>query len=78
MDNELSPIQSFYAGKTIFISGGTGFMGKVLVEKLLYSCSDLKRIYIILRSKRGRSPENRIEDIFKLPVKKNISCYQTL
>ncbi|KAK0084560.1 hypothetical protein PV325_006789 [Microctonus aethiopoides] len=68
MNNELSPIQSFYAGKTIFISGGTGFMGKVLIEKLLYSCSDLKRIYIILRSKRGRSPENRIEDIFKLPM----------
>ncbi|XP_034933679.1 putative fatty acyl-CoA reductase CG5065 [Chelonus insularis] len=68
MDKELSPIQSYYAGKTIFISGASGFMGKVLVEKLLYSCSNLKRIYILLRSKRGRTPEMRIDDMFKLPM----------
>lgn len=28
-------IRSMYANRSIFISGGTGFMGKVLVEKLL-------------------------------------------
>lgn len=65
---ELSPIQKFYKGKTIFVTGASGFMGKVLLEKLLYSCSDLTRIYILLRAKRGRSPEMRLDDIFKLPV----------
>lgn len=25
----LSPVQEFYKGQTIFITGGTGFMGKV-------------------------------------------------
>lgn len=68
MDDKLSPIQKFYRGKTIFVTGASGFMGKVLLEKLLYSCSDLKRIYIILRAKRGRSPEMRLDDMFKLPV----------
>ncbi|XP_063982150.1 putative fatty acyl-CoA reductase CG5065 isoform X1 [Diachasmimorpha longicaudata] len=67
-DGELSEIQSFYKGKTIFITGASGFMGKVLLEKLLYSCSGLDRIYILLRSKRGRTPEQRVEDMFKLPL----------
>lgn len=28
-------IRTMFANRSIFISGGTGFMGKVLVEKLL-------------------------------------------
>lgn len=28
-------VQNFYTGKTIFITGGSGFMGILLVEKLL-------------------------------------------
>jgi hypothetical protein len=43
-------------------------MGKVLVEKLLYSCSDLRAIYILLRTKRGKTPEARTEELLKLPV----------
>ena len=64
-----SEIQSFYKDKTIFITGVSGFIGKVLVEKLLYSCSDLNKIYVLMRSKRGRNYDNRLEDIFKLPVR---------
>lgn len=70
--DELSDIQNFYKGKTIFITGGSGLMGKVLVEKLLYSCSDLNKIYLLLRPKRGRSAELRINEMFKLPVSLNI------
>ncbi|XP_014610676.1 PREDICTED: putative fatty acyl-CoA reductase CG5065 [Polistes canadensis] len=65
---EKSEIQSYYNGKTIFITGGSGFMGKVLIEKLLYSCSDLDKIYMLIRSKRGISPDIRITQIFKLPM----------
>ncbi|XP_015175385.1 PREDICTED: putative fatty acyl-CoA reductase CG5065 [Polistes dominula] len=65
---EKSEIQSYYTGKTIFITGGSGFMGKVLIEKLLYSCSDLDKIYMLIRSKRGMSPDIRIAQMFKLPM----------
>ncbi|KAF3421944.1 hypothetical protein E2986_04187 [Frieseomelitta varia] len=66
--SELTEIQSFYKGKIIFVTGGTGFMGKVLIEKLLYSCSDLNKIFILIRPKRGRTPEIRVDEMFKLPM----------
>ncbi|XP_051155914.1 putative fatty acyl-CoA reductase CG5065 isoform X2 [Leptopilina boulardi] len=66
--DELSDIQQFYKGKTIFITGGTGLMGKVLVEKLLYSCSDVNKIYLLMRPKRGRNVDMRINEMFKLPM----------
>lgn len=28
-------IQAFYEGTTVFITGGTGFLGKILMDKLL-------------------------------------------
>ena len=36
-------ISHFYSGKSILITGSTGFMGKVLVHKLLSDCQDLDR-----------------------------------
>jgi FlaA1/EpsC-like NDP-sugar epimerase len=35
--------------RSIFITGATGFVGKVLVEKLLRSCPDIAKIYILVR-----------------------------
>lgn len=64
----LNSIQKFYNGKTIFITGASGFMGKVLVEKLLYSFSDVKEIFILMREKRGVPAEERVENFKKLPV----------
>jgi alcohol-forming fatty acyl-CoA reductase len=61
-------ITEFYAGREIFITGGTGFMGKVLIEKLLRSCSDLKAIFVLLRSKKGKSIDQRLSDLISLPL----------
>ena len=67
MDNQ-SEVNEFYKGKSVFLTGGSGFMGKVLIEKLLYSCSDLKEIFILMRPKKGRVPESHLQEMFKLPV----------
>lgn len=61
-------IRKFYAGKSIFITGASGFMGKVLLEKLLYSCSDLKEIFILMRPKRGKTGAERVQDFSTIPV----------
>lgn len=64
----MSRIQEWYVGKTIFITGGTGFMGKVLVEKILRSLPDVKKVILLIRPKRGVDPMQRLENIKNLPV----------
>lgn len=67
-DNMESPIQKFYNGRTIFVTGSSGLMGKVLVEKLLFSCPNVEKIYMLIRPKRGKNASQRIEAIWQLPV----------
>ena len=66
--SELNSVQRFYKDKTIFITGGSGFMGKVLIEKLLYSCSEVKELIVLMRPKRGKTVNQRRDDFAKLPV----------
>lgn len=54
-------VREYYANKEIFVTGGTGFLGKVLIEKLLRSCPDVKRIYVLIRAKKGHSPADRLK-----------------
>lgn len=60
-----TPVQEFFRDATIFLSGGTGFMGKMLIEKLLRSCPHIKHIYLLVRMKKGKTPHERIDDIFQ-------------
>ncbi|KAH8330484.1 hypothetical protein KR067_003931 [Drosophila pandora] len=53
-------IQGFYRNKTVFITGGTGFLGKVVIEKLLRT-TEVKKIYSLTREKRGRDIKERVE-----------------
>ncbi|KAK9745171.1 Male sterility protein [Popillia japonica] len=66
--NSKSEIQEFYNEKTVFVSGASGFLGKLLIEKLLRTCKGLKRIYILLREKKGKTPEDRFKEIFDIPA----------
>ncbi|KAJ9599671.1 hypothetical protein L9F63_026480, partial [Diploptera punctata] len=61
----ITPIQEFYKGTNIFITGGTGFLGKLLIEKLLYSCPHINMIYMLVRNKKGKSVESRAQEIFQ-------------
>lgn len=66
--NHLPTIPEFYAGQEIFVTGGSGFMGKVLLEKLLRSCPHIKTIYVLIRPKKGQSIEERLITITELPL----------
>lgn len=44
-------ISSFYKNKILLITGVTGFVGKVLLEKFLWSLPDSKLFLILIRNK---------------------------
>jgi len=63
-----SPIQNFFSGSCVLVTGATGFVGKALVEKLLRSCPDLRTIYLLIRPKRGLDVQTRQKELLKNPV----------
>lgn len=70
-NNNETSVVNFYNNKNVFITGGSGFMGKVLLEKLLRSCTGIGTIYLLLREKKGDSEEDRLKQMLKNPV-----CYK--
>lgn len=65
---EKPEIPEFYRGRTVLLTGCTGFIGKVLIWKLLYSCPLIKNIYILLRKKHGKDVSERKDELFSCPV----------
>lgn len=63
--SSMASVVEYYAGKNVLITGATGFMGKVLVEKLLRSCPEVKALYILVRPKAGQSMQQRVSDMMK-------------
>jgi len=69
---DLTPIQQFFYKGSIFVTGGTGFLGKVLLNKILTSCPGIENIFLLVRSKRGKDVQTRIDDIFEDPIFKQM------
>lgn len=61
-------IPESFRGKNILVTGGSGFLGKVLIEKLLRSSPEIGDVYLLMREKKGKSPEERVREIVDVPV----------
>jgi fatty acyl-CoA reductase len=46
-------VKQFYSNKAILISGCTGFLAKMILEKIIRTCSDFKKIFVLIRNKQG-------------------------
>lgn len=60
-------IAEAFSDRTIFITGGTGFVGKVLIYQLFSNIADIKTVYLLCRAKKSRaskkvlSPQERVK-----------------
>ncbi|GMS93363.1 hypothetical protein PENTCL1PPCAC_15538, partial [Pristionchus entomophagus] len=61
-------MNDMYKDRTLFITGASGFVGKVMVEKILYSLPGIKRIYILIRASKGKSGLERWKQLEKLEL----------
>ncbi|XP_049545191.1 fatty acyl-CoA reductase wat-like [Anopheles darlingi] len=63
VQHQYCSVPSVFAGADVFITGGSGFMGKVLIEKLLRSCPKIGHVFVLMRAKRGKPLEERLKTI---------------
>lgn len=57
-------ISKIFSGKNILVTGGTGFIGKVFVEKIVRMCPEVQCLYLLVRAKRGKDPQTRLKEYF--------------
>ncbi|KAF7050415.1 hypothetical protein CFC21_058787 [Triticum aestivum] len=55
-------IQEFLGGKNFLITGGTGFLAKVLIEKILRTNPDVGKIYVLIKAKDSETALQRLQN----------------
>ena len=45
-------IEQFYTNKSIFLTGVTGFIGKVYLYKIISQFPNIKRVFVLIRGKK--------------------------
>lgn len=58
-DLSSTSIREYFANRCVFVTGGTGFLGKFLVYRLLTTCPQLNKIYVLIRGKKGKNFSER-------------------
>lgn len=70
-EDQANRIMDFLKGRKFFVTGGTGFLGKVMIEKILRRCPEVDTIYLLIRPKKGKDPHQRLQEVFKQAVSNN-------
>ncbi|KAK7862552.1 hypothetical protein R5R35_000003 [Gryllus longicercus] len=61
-------VAEFYRGQSVLLTGGSGFVGRVLLEKLLFYCPDIDTVYVLLRPRKGLSVQERLQKLLDVPL----------
>ncbi|GFG36764.1 hypothetical protein Cfor_09465, partial [Coptotermes formosanus] len=60
-----SPVRQLFRDAGVFVTGSTGFLGQLLLEKILRACPDVKTLFLLMRSKKGKTEAERFAEIFE-------------
>src|SRR5215471_13215682 len=58
-------IQKSYAGRHLFLTGASGFVGKVWLSLLLSRVPEFAKIYLLIRKGKAPSAPARFETLFE-------------
>lgn len=61
INNIQMPIFETYRDKKVLVTGTTGFLGKILLEKMLYALDGLSKLYVLIRAKKGSKLNERFK-----------------
>ncbi|XP_014611210.1 PREDICTED: fatty acyl-CoA reductase 1-like [Polistes canadensis] len=62
-------IATFYSRKEILVTGGLGFLEKLIMAKLLRCCPEITTIYLLIRAKKQQDPQTRFKEFFNDVIK---------
>ncbi len=55
----INSVTEFYQGKNVLVSGTTGFLGKVILEKMMRCFPQIGCLYVLIRVKKGENIKER-------------------
>lgn len=58
-------VKAEFRGATVFLTGATGYIGGLVLEKLLRS-TDVELVYVLLRPKGASSVEDRLTHLLQV------------
>jgi len=62
-------INEFFDGQVVFLTGVTGFLGKILLEKMLRDLPGLRKLLLLIRPKKDCSAQERFEkEVINTPL----------
>ncbi|GAY32621.1 hypothetical protein CUMW_003350, partial [Citrus unshiu] len=75
-------IEKFFVGKSFFVTGATGFLAKVLIEKILRTAPEVGKIFLLIKAESEEAASKRLKDevinaeLFKCLQQTYGECYQ--
>jgi nucleoside-diphosphate-sugar epimerase len=67
-------VRDAYAGATVLLTGGSGYVGGVTLAALLRECPRVRRVYVLLRPRRGLDARVRLARVLSGPLFLELWC----
>ncbi|XP_012263699.2 putative fatty acyl-CoA reductase CG5065 [Athalia rosae] len=68
MQERPNSLRDLISDSQVFLTGATGFVGGVLLERILRAELPPKKVFLLVRKRRGADPRDRVKEIFSSPL----------